>query len=85
MRPIAVVAPNPNPQIISGQLIHDRLIAAQVQIQAAHDKKKKKAAQKVLVETAKVWETYNKNPTIDNWNRVQTVGNGLDVALRGLK
>ena len=27
----------------------------------------------------------NKNPTVDNWNKVQTVGSTLDVALRRLQ
>lgn len=85
MKPIQVATPNSNPLIISGQLIHDRLVSAQTEIRAARDKKKKKAAQKSLAATETVWERYNANPTVENWNLVQTVGSTLDVALRQLR
>lgn len=84
MRPITVAPPS-SPTLMAGQTIHNRLVAAQSEIRAAHDKKLKKNAQVALVATEAVWETYNANPTVDNWNQVQTIGSTLDAALRKLR
>jgi hypothetical protein len=71
--------------LMAGHTIYNRLVSAQAEIRKAPNGSDKKAAQRAFVLTEAVWEAYSTNPTVENWNEVQTVGSNLDTALRKLR
>lgn len=71
---------------MAGNTVFARLTAAQSEINKASFRNKKRAtARNAFEATVKAWQDYSLNPSTDTWNRLQTVGSTLDVALRDMR